>query len=219
MKQVARFVIGNPGQSEFNSLNIIKSSENSPIVSFHEFGDSGIDYDYSGNIIYRNINKIISDVKELRTKLNTKTETVQEDYNLSTNRLLLDVIEELSMLVKNFNIKSENYSIISDKFELNSPEIILGGTQNIDYNSEDFNITKYNADSLMTLNKFKSFYNNQFIPFVNLVVQNFDNHIHIDPLSGVTDVPVAPFKLDGKDGTVKVKQIDKLKSSTTVKAL
>ena len=217
MKQVARFVIGNPGQSDYNTINIVKSSENSPIVTFQEFGESKIQYDYAGNIFYENINKIISTIKEIKLDVEKKTEVISTDYNLEVSTMLLNALEELVLNVKNFNIRADQFDVSADSFKILAKEIVLGNTGSIDY--EEYDAEDYKGDSVMSYNKFKTFYQNQFLPFVNMVVQLFDTHIHIDPVSGVTDIPVEGFKMSGKPGDEKVREIEKLKSSTAVKVL
>lgn len=217
MKQVARFVIGNPGQSDYDSINIVKSTENSPIVTFQEFGESKIHYDYAGNIFYENINKVISSINEIKSTLEKKTEVISTDYNLEVSKMLLNALEELVLNVKNFNIRTEQFDISADSFKILAKEIVLGNTGNVDYETPEE--SDFAGDSVLSSVKFKKFYNEQFIPFVEMVVRLFDNHIHIDPVSGVTDVPVQGFKMSGKEGETKVKEINKLKSSTAVKVI
>lgn len=218
MKQVARFVIGNPGQSDFNTLDIVKSSENSPIVSFHEFGNSSIDYDFAGNIFYKKINKIISDIQEIQSKIVNKSEEIEQDSIVSALNMILNIVEELAITVKNFEVVSEKVAFSADKVELNSEEILLGTPANIEF-SEETKDDDYNHDAVLVLKKYIYFYNQQIIPFINKLVEKFDTHIHDDPVSGVTGLPVASFKLGSLQETTDIKNIDNLKASTTTKAL
>lgn len=242
MKPSAGIVIGNPKVSDF-SEEITLSPEGNPVTTRYYSFDNMLEFDTMGNAFFNVVRNFYQTCKVFRHVLESKRENVTKDSYMTALNQMISATENFDLIAKTMSLKATELSIHGGKIIIDSPEIILGNDLNVDEDEENENKfegnwdgtngIKYSVDSVMTVGKFKLFFRDKILPYLNKLKteleDKYNNHTHIyiagqtpnqlttKPSKYPTATPDNLYDVEVEDEFDSATKIDSLRASKTLK--